>query len=80
MNKQRTMVFFGAHPDDESFGMGSTLAHYAAAGVKTYYVCSTRGELGTVALKYLKIKDKDEKICSVALGSAARVAGFTGVF
>ncbi len=41
MNKQRTLVFFGAHPDDESFGIGSTLAQYAASGVKAYYVCST---------------------------------------
>lgn len=37
-----------AHPDDESFGPASTLAKYAALGVKTYLVCATRGEKGEV--------------------------------
>ena len=35
-----------AHPDDESMGMGGTLAKYAAEGVETYYVCASRGEQG----------------------------------
>ena len=35
-----------AHPDDESMGLGGTLAKYAAEGVETYLVCATRGERG----------------------------------
>jgi LmbE family N-acetylglucosaminyl deacetylase len=35
-----------AHPDDESLGMGATLARYAAEGVSTHLVCATRGEKG----------------------------------
>lgn len=35
-----------AHPDDESMGMGPTLAKLAAQGVETYLVCATRGERG----------------------------------
>lgn len=35
-----------AHPDDESMGMGGTLAKYAAEGIETYLVCATRGERG----------------------------------
>ncbi|WP_051304307.1 PIG-L deacetylase family protein [Calidithermus chliarophilus] len=35
-----------AHPDDESLGMGATLAKYAAEGVGVYLVCATRGERG----------------------------------
>jgi LmbE family N-acetylglucosaminyl deacetylase len=35
-----------AHPDDESLGIGGTLAHYAAAGVQTHLVTATRGERG----------------------------------
>ena len=34
------------HPDDESLGLGGTLAKYAAEGVETYLVCATRGERG----------------------------------
>jgi LmbE family N-acetylglucosaminyl deacetylase len=34
------------HPDDESLGMGGTLARYAAEGVETYLLCMTRGERG----------------------------------
>jgi LmbE family N-acetylglucosaminyl deacetylase len=35
-----------AHPDDESMGMGGTLAKYSAEGVETYLVCASRGERG----------------------------------
>jgi LmbE family N-acetylglucosaminyl deacetylase len=35
-----------AHPDDETFGLGASLATWAAAGVETYLVCATRGERG----------------------------------
>lgn len=41
----KLLVIF-AHPDDESMGMGGTLAKYAAEGVETYYVCASRGERG----------------------------------
>ena len=35
-----------AHPDDESLGVGGTLAKYAAEGIETYLVTATRGERG----------------------------------
>jgi len=44
-NPLKLLVVF-AHPDDESMGMGGTLAKYAAEGVETYYVCASRGERG----------------------------------
>jgi LmbE family N-acetylglucosaminyl deacetylase len=37
-----------AHPDDETFGMGGTLALYASRGVEVHLVCATRGEVGSV--------------------------------
>ncbi len=50
-----------AHPDDESFGLGGTLALYAQRGYETYYVCATRGEVGTVSPEFLKgFKDTAE--------------------
>ncbi len=38
-----------AHPDDEGFGTGGTLAHYAAAGGQAGLVCATRGEVGEIS-------------------------------
>lgn len=35
-----------AHPDDESFGLGGTLALYAQRGVAVHLLCATRGEVG----------------------------------
>jgi LmbE family N-acetylglucosaminyl deacetylase len=39
-----------AHPDDETFGLGSVLAHAAARGVEAHVICATRGELGEPAI------------------------------
>jgi LmbE family N-acetylglucosaminyl deacetylase len=35
-----------AHPDDESLGLGGSLARYAREGVETHLVTATRGERG----------------------------------
>lgn len=38
-----------AHPDDETFGCGSLLAHAADRGVDVTVACATRGEAGEAA-------------------------------
>jgi len=43
-----------AHPDDETFGMGGTLALYAHRGAQVHLVCATRGEAGTVSPEHLQ--------------------------
>jgi LmbE family N-acetylglucosaminyl deacetylase len=45
----RTLLAVFAHPDDEAFGTGGSLAHLSASGVKTVLVCATRGEVGEIA-------------------------------
>lgn len=35
-----------AHPDDESLGVGGTLAKYASEGIETHLITATRGERG----------------------------------
>ena len=68
-----------AHPDDESFGLGGTLALYAQRGVETHLVCATRGEVGTVDAEHL------EGYASIAerrmdeLRCAASILGLSGV-
>lgn len=46
----RDLLVVLAHPDDESFPMGGTLAKYAAEGVQVTLVCATRGEAGISGL------------------------------
>jgi len=50
----RTILVVLAHPDDESFGMGGTLALYASQGASVHLLCATRGEVGKVDPAYLK--------------------------
>jgi len=42
----RGLLAVFAHPDDESFGAGGTLALAASAGIPTRLVCATNGDLG----------------------------------
>ena len=79
MNGKRTLCFIGAHPDDETFGLGSTLAHYAAAGVKVYYICATRGEAGMNNLNQLHEFESLGKLRSAELSCAANILGLAGV-
>jgi len=53
-SNQKTLLAVLAHPDDESFGMGGTLALYAERGVDVQLVCATRGEVGEVGPEYLQ--------------------------
>lgn len=43
-----TILAVFAHPDDEAFGTGGTLARYAAEGCDVYLVTATRGEAGQI--------------------------------
>jgi LmbE family N-acetylglucosaminyl deacetylase len=42
----KTLLAIFAHPDDESFGPGGTLARYGSEGVAVHLICATRGEVG----------------------------------
>ena len=44
-----TLMAVFAHPDDEAFGTGGTLARYAAEGCDVHLVTATRGEAGQIA-------------------------------
>jgi LmbE family N-acetylglucosaminyl deacetylase len=80
MSQERRLVYVGAHPDDESFGMGATLAKYVALGVKVYYVCSTRGEAGTVSPDFLKEYGSIAELRCSEMSAAAAVLGLAGVY
>ncbi|MBR9989389.1 MAG: PIG-L family deacetylase [Gemmatimonadetes bacterium] len=69
-----------AHPDDESLGLGGTLARYADEGVDTFLITATRGERG----RYFHNRDRpsDDEVGRVReeeLRAAARELGILNV-
>jgi len=47
-NEQLTLMAVHAHPDDEVFGTGATMARLSAEGVRTVLITCTRGECGEI--------------------------------
>ena len=75
-----TILAVLAHPDDEAFGLGGTLAYYARQGNNVYLVCATRGEAGMMDPEHLgnfkTIADRRE----AELRCAAQTLGLKEVF
>jgi LmbE family N-acetylglucosaminyl deacetylase len=64
-----------AHPDDESFGCGSTIAHATTHGAEVTVVCATRGEAGQATADLPHETD----LGTVREGELRRAAGHLGV-
>lgn len=77
MAKKILAVF--AHPDDESFGTGGTLAYYAHNGVEVHLVCGTRGEVGEVDPGMLKPGQTIGELREHELRCAARILGLASI-
>jgi LmbE family N-acetylglucosaminyl deacetylase len=77
--KRPTMLAVLAHPDDETFGMGGTLALYARRGVDVHLVCATRGEVGTVDEDCLENYPSIAELREHELRCAAETLGLRGV-
>lgn len=69
-----------AHPDDESFGMGGTLALYASRGADVYLVCATRGEVGEADAEHMKGFNSVADMREAELRCAAGILGLKGVY
>lgn len=76
----KTILAVLAHPDDESFGLGGTLALYARKGYDTYLVCATRGEVGTVDEEHLNGFKDTAELRTAELERAAKILGLRDVF
>ncbi len=72
---RKTIVGIFAHPDDETFGTGGTLAKLAKTH-DVYLLCATKGEVGQNFLKKGKLDDLREK----ELRNAARILGVKKVY
>lgn len=74
---KRTLLAVLAHPDDESFGPGGTLARYAAEGTAVHIAIATDGIAGSVVESY---QDKREQLAAVRekeLEAAVTILGGT---
>ena len=72
---QPTLLAVLAHPDDETFGTGGTLALYAQKGMAVHLVCATRGEVGTVDENLLN----GGSIADVRMNELRCAAGILGI-
>lgn len=68
-----------AHPDDESFGMGGTIAHYTAQGIEVHLICATRGEVGTVNPEFLEGYESIAELREAELRCAAEKLGISSL-
>lgn len=71
----RSILACFAHPDDESFAVGGTLAHYSGQGVPVALVCATRGETGKIADPALATPDNLGEVRERELRCAAQALG-----
>jgi N-acetyl-1-D-myo-inositol-2-amino-2-deoxy-alpha-D-glucopyranoside deacetylase len=61
MVEPRRLLLTHAHPDDESFSTGGTIAKYVAEGAHVTVVTSTRGEQGTIVVPELAHLGADQQ-------------------
>lgn len=64
-----------AHPDDETFGCGGTLARHAAEGVQVTLVCATRGEAGEISDPSLATRENLAQVREQELRNACDALG-----
>jgi len=77
MGEELSLLAVFAHPDDESFGIGGTLARYAAEGVKVCLICATGGEEGEIYDPSLGTREQIAEIRERELRCACRVLGIS---
>jgi len=72
---EQTLLAVFAHPDDESFGPGGTLAKYAAEGADVHVAIATDGAAGSVAEGYEGLREQLAEVRKEELEAAAGILG-----
>lgn len=76
-----TLMAVFAHPDDESFGSGGTLARYGAdPGIRVVLVCATRGEAGEISNPELATPERLGEIREGELRCACQTLGIDALY
>ena len=83
MTASRRLLTVLAHPDDESFGIGGTLARYADEGVAVHIAIATDGVAGSVAAGYehtlielAAVRHKELETAVATLGGTLHTFGY----
>jgi len=76
---KKVLLAILAHPDDESFGSGGTLAKYALEGVEVHYLCGTRGEMGSADAEHIKGYESAGDMRWAELTCAAQELGLAAI-
>ena len=77
---ERRILSVLAHPDDEAFGMGGTLALYAMRGVEVYLACATLGEAGDIPPDFLQSHSSSAALRESELDCSAEKLALKQVF
>ncbi len=79
MTRRADLLAITAHPDDESFGPGGTLARCASRGLRVVLLCATRGEAGKAGDPPLCSREELPRVREEELRRAAAVLGIAEV-
>lgn len=72
-------IFSFAHPDDETFSSGGTIAKLVRAGHTVKLICATRGEAGQVGEPPICKKEDLAKVRTKELENAAGILGISEI-
>ncbi|UCG26143.1 MAG: PIG-L family deacetylase, partial [Chloroflexota bacterium] len=75
-NSERTLLAVLAHPDDESYGMGGTLARYAHEGVDVHVAIATDGAAGSIDERW---QGDRSRLAEARAGEVQRASEILGV-
>ena len=75
----KTLLLVFAHPDDESFVCGGTIAKYVQSGWQVHLICATRGEAGNFGPYKDKSREELGNIRQKELETAGTMLGITSV-
>lgn len=73
------LLFSFAHPDDEGFGSGGTLAMLVARGAQVTLVCGTNGDVGEISDPALATPETLAQVRQQELRDAMAVTGVTDI-
>jgi LmbE family N-acetylglucosaminyl deacetylase len=76
---KRRLLLLLAHPDDETFGPGGTIARYAREGVDVHLATATKGEAGMVGDPPVADREHLGEVRAAELREAAAVLGIKEV-